>query len=100
LQIGGVEAGATVPVLATLLPAAGHLRLLVQDHGPGLSPADLEQVFVPFFRAASVRGLPGHGIGLPLTAQIMALHGGVVRVASEPGQGTQVRLEWPISVGN
>jgi signal transduction histidine kinase len=89
------SAGATVPVLATLLPAAGHLRLLVQDHGPGLSPADLEQVFVPFFRAASVRGLPGHGIGLPLTAQIMALHGGVVRVASEPGQGTQVRLEWP-----
>lgn len=93
------SAGATVPVLATLLPAAGHLRLLVQDHGPGLNPADLEQVFVPFFRAAAVRGLPGHGIGLPLTAQIMALHGGVVRVASEPGQGTQVRLEWPTATG-
>ena len=89
--------GAAGPVLATLLPTAGHLRLLVQDHGPGLSAADLQQVFVPFFRAAAVRGLPGHGIGLPLTAQIMALHGGVVRVASEPGQGTQVRLEWPIA---
>ncbi|GAB3635897.1 HAMP domain-containing sensor histidine kinase [Hymenobacter arcticus] len=93
------SAGATKPVLATLLLAAGHLRLLVQDHGPGLQAADLQQVFVPFFRAASVRGLPGHGIGLPLTAQIMALHGGVVRVASEPGQGTQVRLEWPTSAG-
>ncbi|MDJ0365367.1 HAMP domain-containing sensor histidine kinase [Hymenobacter sp. H14-R3] len=93
------SAGATAPVLATLLPLAGRLRLLVQDYGAGLSPADLEQVFVPFFRAASVRGLPGHGIGLPLTAQIMALHGGVVRVASEPGQGTQVRLEWPTITG-
>jgi signal transduction histidine kinase len=89
------SAGAYRPVLASLLPVAGRLRLLVQDHGPGLSPADLEQVFVPFFRAAAVRALPGHGIGLPLTAQIMALHGGLVRVASEPGQGTQVWLEWP-----
>ncbi len=89
------SAGATAPVLATLLPTAGRLRLLVQDYGPGLHAADLQQVFVPFFRAAAVRGLPGHGIGLPLTAQIMALHGGVVRVASQPGQGTKVRLEWP-----
>jgi len=89
------SAGATEPVLATLLPHGRRLRLLVQDHGSGLSAADLEQVFVPFFRAASVRALPGHGIGLPLTAQIMALHGGVVRVASEAGQGTKVWLEWP-----
>jgi signal transduction histidine kinase len=89
--------GATEPVLASLLAEGpGQLRLLVHDHGPGLSPADLEQVFVPFFRAATVRALPGHGIGLPLTAQIMALHGGVVRVASELGRGTEVRLEWPI----
>jgi signal transduction histidine kinase len=91
------SAGATEPVLATLLPhGKGRLRLLVQDHGPGLSPADLEQVFVPFFRAAAVRALPGHGIGLPLTAQIMALHGGLVRVASEPGSATRVWLEWPV----
>lgn len=91
------SAGTTEPVLATLLPhGSRRLRLLVQDHGPGLSADDLAQVFIPFFRAASVRALPGHGIGLPLTAQIMALHGGLVHMASEPGQGTQVRLEWPV----
>ena len=91
------SAGAAMPVLASLRPAgAGHLHLCVQDHGPGLSPADLEQVFVPFFRAASVRALPGHGIGLPLTAQIMALHGGLVRVDSQLGHGTKVWLEWPV----
>ena len=90
------SAGATQPVLASLLPAAvGRLRLLVQDHGLGLGAADLEQVFVPFFRAAAVRALPGHGIGLPLTAQIMALHGGLVRIDSAPGEGTRVWLEWP-----
>ncbi|WP_369073225.1 ATP-binding protein [Hymenobacter coccineus] len=40
--------------------------------------------------------MPGHGIGLPLTARIMALHGGTVRLASVPGQGTQAWLEWPL----
>jgi signal transduction histidine kinase len=93
------SAGAAAPVLASLRTAGpGRLRLRVQDHGPGLSPADLEQVFVPFFRAAAVRALPGHGIGLPLTAQIMALHGGLVRVDSQLGHGTKVWLEWPVSL--
>ena len=64
------------------------------DEGPGLNAADLQQVFVPFFRAASTRAVPGHGIGLPLTARIMALHGGTVRVESALGKGTQVWLEW------
>ncbi|MDO7853352.1 sensor histidine kinase [Hymenobacter convexus] len=91
------ESGGTVT--ATLARTRQHLTLLVSDEGPGLSAADLEQVFVPFFRAASARAVPGHGIGLPLTARIMALHGGMVRVESEPGQGTQVWLEWPVPRG-
>jgi signal transduction histidine kinase len=87
------------PVTATLGHGQHQLSLLVADEGPGMSAADLQQVFVPFFRAAGVRGeVPGHGIGLPLTARIMALHGGTVRVASELGKGTRVRLEWPVRV--
>lgn len=84
-------------VTATLARSRKHLSLLVCDKGPGLSAADLQQVFVPFFRAASARAVPGHGIGLPLAARIMALHSGTVRVESEPGQGTQVWLEWSVS---
>jgi signal transduction histidine kinase len=83
-------------VTATLARTGTSLTLLVADQGLGLSPADLQQVFVPFFRAASARAVPGHGIGLPLTARIMALHGGTVRVESEVGHGTQVWLEWPL----
>ena len=82
-------------VTAALVQLGSAFGLCVSDEGPGLSPADLQQVFVPFFRAASTRTVPGHGIGLPLTSRIMALHGGVVRVESEPGQGTRVWLEWP-----
>ncbi|GAA4047074.1 HAMP domain-containing sensor histidine kinase [Hymenobacter glaciei] len=88
------QAGGTVT--ATLARNGKTISLLVNDEGPGLSPADLQQVFVPFFRAASARTVPGHGIGLPLAARIMALHGGTVRVESELGQGTFVWLEWPV----
>jgi signal transduction histidine kinase len=87
------EAGGTVT--ATLACTNTHITLGVADEGPGLTAADLQQVFVPFFRAASARAVPGHGIGLPLAARIMALHGGTVRVESAPGKGTQVWLEWP-----
>ena len=83
------------PVTATLARQLSRLTLLVADEGPGLSASDLEQVFVPFFRADASRSVPGHGIGLPLTARIMALHGGLVRLDSTPGQGTTVWLEWP-----
>ena len=83
-------------VTATLGCTRTHLHLLVADEGPGLSPADLQQVFVPFFRSASARAVPGHGIGLPLAARIMAIHGGTVRVKSEAGPGAQAWLEWPL----
>jgi len=89
------SAGTGGTVTAVLARTGRGLTLRVVDQGLGLSPADLEQVFVPFFRSVSARAVPGHGIGLPLTARIMALHGGTVRVESEVGQGTQVWLEWP-----
>jgi signal transduction histidine kinase len=89
------SAGSAGTVTATLTRADTRIMLLVADEGPGLSGQDMQQVFVPFFRAASARSVPGHGIGLPLTARIMALHGGHVRLESEPGEGTHVWLEWP-----
>jgi two-component system sensor histidine kinase MprB len=45
-------------------------------------------VFQPFFRAASVRGVVGHGVGLPLAQRIVALHGGTLALRSELGHGT------------
>ena len=85
------------PVLAVLTATPRTVCLLVRDQGMGMSEADRRQVFVPFFRAEQVRTVPGHGIGLPLTAKIMALHGGTVRLASRLGEGTEVWLELPTS---
>ncbi|SHK89298.1 sensor histidine kinase [Hymenobacter psychrotolerans] len=83
------------PIVASLTSTATRVFLEVRDHGVGMTEADRQQVFVPFFRAEAIRTVPGHGIGLPLTSKIMALHGGTIRVESELGHGTQVWLHWP-----
>ena len=72
-------------------PGGGCL-VRVADAGVGMAPDDLAQVFQPFFRAASVRGVVGHGVGLPLAQRIAALHGGTLALRSEPGRGTVAEL--------
>ncbi|RZK43646.1 MAG: HAMP domain-containing protein [Hymenobacter sp.] len=68
--------------------AGGGCVVRVADAGLGIAEADLAQVFQPFFRAASVRGVVGHGVGLPLAQRIVALHGGTLALRSELGRGT------------
>ncbi|QIL77558.1 sensor histidine kinase [Hymenobacter sp. HDW8] len=89
--------GSNKPIIATLSTNDDQVVLEVLDYGLGMNEADRQQVFVPFFRAETVRNVPGHGIGLPLTAKIMSLHGGSVQVDSELNIGTRVRLDWPVS---
>ena len=67
-------------------PAGCEVR--VTDAGLGIAPADLPNVFQPFFRAANVRGVVGHGVGLPLSKRILELHGGHLAVSSELNRGT------------
>ena len=69
-------------------PAGGGCVVRVADAGQGIAADDLVQVFQPFFRAASVRGVVGHGVGLPLAQRIVALHGGTLALRSEEGRGT------------
>lgn len=48
----------------------------VWDAGPGPAPADLENVFKPFYRRAGTRDSAGVGLGLALVRQIARRHGG------------------------
>jgi signal transduction histidine kinase len=72
----------------------GGCLVRVADGGAGIAPDDLAQVFQPFFRAASVRGVVGHGVGLPLAQRIAALHGGTLALRSEVGWGTVAELQF------
>ncbi|MCE3226070.1 MAG: signal transduction histidine kinase [Bacteroidetes bacterium] len=71
------------------------IRIKISDHGIGISENDLKNIFEPFFRAANVKNLPGHGIGLTLSKKIIDMHQGNISLQSEPGKGTIVEIILP-----
>jgi len=79
-------------LLSLRCQASGGCVVRVADAGVGIAPEDLEQVFQPFFRSAAVRGVVGHGVGLPLAQRIAALHGAALTLRSAPGEGTVAEL--------
>jgi len=72
-------------------------NLVVEDSGVGMSREDLDRVFEPWFRGREDdRGrIPGAGLGLHITRSLVEAHGGRIRLASEPGQGTTVWIRMP-----
>ena len=74
----------------------GQAVLEVQDHGPGIAPADVDRIFEPFFRVRQDAGAPaGSGLGLAIAADLAARNGGRLTVDSRLGEGSTFRLELP-----
>lgn len=65
-----------------------QVRISITDNGKGIPPELLDSVFVPFYTTRN----EGTGIGLSLSREIMKLHGGGIRVHSEPGRETTFTL--------
>ena len=79
--------------LAGELPRPGrYLRLTVADTGPGMPPEVRAHLFEPFFTTKE----SGTGLGLLSCQRIVASHGGVMRLDSEPGKGTAFHLYIPL----
>ena len=79
------------PVCVDLSVTGGQICLSVQDHGNGIAPEHLEKIWDRFYQADSSRTssyFSGFGLGLPITRQIIALHGGTITVKSSPEEGT------------
>jgi signal transduction histidine kinase len=76
----------------------GNVRITVEDHGLGISKADLKQIFDPFYRSKSVvdAQIHGNGLGLSLVKQIVAAHKGKIDVESELGKGSVFTIELPL----
>jgi len=89
---------AGTPIHLAIHPNGTTIAFEIVDRGIGMSVADLERAFTPFWRAdgSRARKTGGVGLGLALARRIARAHGGDVTLASQPGQGTTARLEVPL----
>jgi PAS domain S-box-containing protein len=78
------------------------IEISVADTGIGIAEADLNRLFKDFQQldAGPGRRQEGTGLGLALTKRLAELHGGEIRVASEPGKGSVFTLRLPLRPTN
>ncbi len=90
-------AAGRVTVTARLVPANGGAVIAVGDTGIGMKAADIALALEPFRQIdnALTRRTEGTGLGLPLSKALIEMHGGTLRILSEPGRGTEVELWLP-----
>jgi signal transduction histidine kinase len=87
----------TQPVDVTLTSGATEVVVTVLDRGPGISEAEVAQVFQPFFRSETMRAaVPGVGIGLTVCKRLVEGQGGRIWVQPRPGGGTSVSFALPL----
>jgi signal transduction histidine kinase len=74
---------------------AEGVAISVEDTGPGIAVEDVESIFEKYRRAPAAHRVDGVGLGLFIARTIARAHGGDVRVASVPGQGSTFTLVLP-----
>jgi two-component system phosphate regulon sensor histidine kinase PhoR len=80
-----------------VMTASGHAELEVQDTGRGIASEELPRILDRFYRTRDAldRNRPGTGLGLAIVQSIARLHGGELKIVSEPGKGTTALLRIP-----
>ena len=66
------------------------VRISFSDTGPGISPSDQEKIFEPFFTTKADYGkskIPGTGLGLTVSSDIIKSHGGKIVIESKKNEG-------------
>jgi signal transduction histidine kinase len=74
-----------------------ELRIIVEDEGPGIPPAELARVTEPYYRPDASRNSEtgGVGLGLSIVKDIALMHGGELLLEIRPGGGLCVTLTLP-----
>ncbi len=75
---------------AALAPG-DYVKITIADSGVGIPAQYLARVFEPYFTTKT----KGHGLGLPMTWNVVRAHGGHIEASSEPGKGTEFRIYLP-----
>jgi len=72
--------------------ANGVVRVTVSDNGPGISAADRDKLFMPYYSTKR----RGSGLGLAIVRRIIAEHGGNIEVTDNAPSGTIFTIELPV----
>ena len=85
-------------VWITLKSKDDHIRIIIDDDGPGIDEAFYEDVFKPFFREDKSRNTKtgGVGLGLPIAQDIVLAHGGDIALSKSPQNGLRVKITLPL----
>ena len=88
-------------VRVTLAREGRRVRVVVDDDGPGIPPADRERIFERFTRLddSRARDQGGAGLGLAVVRSIVARHGGQVWADESPLGGARFTIELPAAAG-
>ena len=89
--------GGRITVGARLL--GDMVEIAVSDTGIGIAPEDQAAVFEEFKQVGTdyTRKAEGTGLGLALTLKLVELHGGAMRLESEPGKGSTFAFTLPLN---
>jgi two-component system nitrogen regulation sensor histidine kinase NtrY len=97
--LGGVSAGArpggtppTIVVETQYDRVHGVARMVIADNGPGISAADRDKLFMPYYSTKQ----RGSGLGLAIVRRIIVEHGGSIEVEDNDPMGTRFIVELPV----
>ena len=87
--------GGEISIGAAVGPELIHFT--VEDNGPGIAAENLVRLGRPFEQVAAVmiNGMKGSGLGLAIANSLVELHGGTLRLQSQPGEGAAVLVSLP-----
>ena len=73
------------------------IHFTVEDNGPEIAAENLVRLGRPFEQAGAVliNGMKGSGLGLAIANSLVELHGGALRLQSQPGEGAAVLVSLP-----
>jgi two-component system, NtrC family, sensor kinase len=96
-SISEIQANPAKITITTEVLETNYVSIRIADNGPGITEAVKERLFDPFFTTKPVG--KGTGLGLSISYQIVVeKHKGKLRCVSEPGQGTELWIEIPLSI--
>ncbi len=86
------------PVRVILSQESDFVTVAVKDHGPGLTPDDLQNLFKKYQRlsAKPTSGEPSVGLGLSIVKKYVELMNGTAWCESEPGKGATFFVKFPL----